>query len=840
MPLNEYQKKRDFKKTPEPAGNNDVPSAKRLYVIQKHAASRLHYDLRLELGGVLKSWAVPKGPSLNPDEKRLAVHVEDHPIEYGTFEGIIPPGEYGGGTVMLWDKGTWIPEEDPEEAYGKGRLHFQISGEKLHGRWVLFKIGDDKPGNGKNWLLVKSKDAFANKYPEDHLLSQNRSISTGRTMDEIASAEKTAGPAETRFSPSVLTNARETDMPSEIRPQLPTLVDTPPTGDQWIHEIKYDGYRIMAFLENGMIRLSSRNGKDWTDRFQPIAEALSGFPADKAIIDGEVVIQFPDGTTSFQALQNALLGVKNGSWVYYLFDILYHDGYDLSDTPLIERKKYLKQLLEKMQPDSPIIRYSDHVEGSGDKVYEHACRLSLEGVISKDSRGAYQQKRTRKWAKVKCRHRQEFVIGGYTEPSGSRTGFGALLLGVYNDEEKLRYCGKVGTGFNEKSLVSLWETMSGLERETPAFIDPPRKAEARNVHWVSPELVAEIEFSGWTEAYSLRHPVFKGLREDKEARRIRRETVLPKNTAASGNTGQGMTEDVARFKDVRLTNPGRILYPEQGVTKADLARYYEQISDYILPHVTHRPLSLVRCPRGRGGDCFYQKHFPESLPDFVRGIQIKEKKGAETYIVIDDVRGLISLTQIGVLEIHLWNAREDRIERPDLMIMDIDPAPGVGLATVKKDTRLLHDFLNDIGLRNFLKTSGGKGFHVVVPLVRRSDWKELKAFAGAIARQMTLAYPDRFIDTMSKKKREGKIFIDYFRNTRGATSIAPYSTRARPGAPVSAPITWEELTETAPDAYRVENIDSRINTMNMREDPWKDFYDSAQSITKAMKKGVGL
>jgi bifunctional non-homologous end joining protein LigD len=829
LTLNAYRKKRNFQKTPEPIGKDEKSSSERLYVIQKHAATRLHYDLRLELEGTLKSWAIPKGPSLDPDEKRLAVHVEDHPIEYGSFEGVIPAEEYGAGTVMLWDQGVWIPEGDPEADYRKGRLHFQIKGKRLGGRWTLFKMRDDD----KHWLLVKLKDSFAGK-SEDHLLAEkSRSVSTGKTMEEIADIS----------SPSSLKNARKSKMPMKINPPLPTLVDRPPTGNQWLHEVKYDGYRIVAFLENDSARLSSRNGKDWTDRFPSVVEDLSGFPADKAVIDGEIVIQLPDGVTSFQALQNALQGIETGRLMYYLFDIPYCNGYDLTETPLIDRKNYLKQLVDQMQPEPSTLRYSDHVEGSGDMVYEHACRLSIEGILSKISLSPYQQKRTRTWVKIKCMHRQEFVIGGYTKPSGSRHGFGALLLGYYDKQENLLYCGKVGTGFNEKQLVSLKNSLADLEQKTAPFINPPKGAQARNIHWVSPELVAEIAFAGWTQDNVLRQAVFKGIREDKKAEGIRRETILPKLTAPAHKHVKPYTETSKATrtadKKVRLTNAERVFYPEQGITKAGLASYYERISDYILPYVTHRPLSLVRCPTGREGNCFYQKHFSESLPDFIRGIQIKEKKGSDTYLVIDDIQGLISLVQMGVLEIHPWNAREDRLERPDLMIIDLDPAPGMEIEKVVDNTFLLHDFLIHIGLQSFLKTSGGKGFHIVIPLVRRSGWDEVKAFAKAIAYQMTLAYPDRFTDTMSKKKRKDKIFIDYFRNNRGATSIAPYSTRARPEAPISVPLAWNELTpKTAPDAYRIDNIDRRLQAL--KKDPWKDFSNISQSITKKMKKQVGL
>ncbi len=841
MTLIEYQKKRDFRKTPEPKGKDEDSSSGRLFVIQKHAATRLHYDLRLELDGVLKSWALPKGPSIDPGKKRLAVHVEDHPLEYGSFEGIIPKEEYGGGTVMLWDQGTWMPMGDPGEDYRKGALHFQIQGEKLRGQWRLFKMGKNGPDNDRNWLLVKSSDEYAAKDPEDLFLAEkNLSVSTGRTMEEIAANFSDADHKSKKetISPSGLKNSLKGKMPAVIHPQLPTLVDVAPLGDRWFHEIKYDGYRIIAFLKNGSVRLVSRNDKDWTGRFPSIVRALSAFPAQEAVIDGEVVVQMPDGTTNFQGLQNALQGIKSGMLIYYLFDILYCDGYDLTKTPLEQRKLYLKHCLAGMQPKTEAVRYSDHAEGSGDLVYKHACRLSLEGIISKDSMSSYQQKRTRGWVKVKCLRSQEFVIGGYTEPSGSRTGFGALLLGFYDDEQNLRYCGKVGTGFNQKQLSSLKKTMSGFEQKNPPFINPPKGADARNVHWILPVLVAQVSFTGWTSEDLLRHPAFKGLREDKPAKDVRRETITPRSEARGKNQDQD-DKGPGNRKQARLTNAQRVYYPEQGITKYDLVRYYRQISGYILPHVIHRPLSLLRCPRGWGRDCFFQKHFPESLPGFVRGVEIKEKNSVETYIVIDDIEGLISLVQLGVLEFHPWNAREDRIEKPDLMIMDLDPGPGIKNAEIVEGTRLLQDFFTSIGLKGFLKTSGGKGFHVVVPLIRRSGWEELKTFARGVAYQMTRLYPDRFVPVMSKKKREGKIFIDYLRNTRGATSVAPYSTRAKHGAPISTPLAWNELTpQITPDIYRIDNIENRIS--RLKDDPWKDFHKTSQSITKKMKREVGV
>jgi bifunctional non-homologous end joining protein LigD len=841
MSLKAYNQKRDFQKTAEPRGEvKKSPATERLFVIHKHAATRLHYDLRLELDGVLKSWAIPKGPSLDPDEKRLAVHVEDHPIEYGRFEGIIPPKEYGGGTVMLWDTGTWVPEGDAAKDYEKGRMHLEIFGQKLHGRWRLVRMQGSDSESDKNWLLVKSKDLFSRKDSEQWLLQENKSVLTGRTMAQIAADADAVWKNDHASAPENqvsnnnrrtraakdglkgLKGVRKTQFPDLIRPQLATLADAPPQGNRWLHEIKYDGYRMLAFIEHGSVRIISRSGKDWTGRFPAIAGALGELFDTRTVVDGEIVVQLPDGTTHFQALQNMLQGLEKGKLMYYLFDMPYCDGYDLSAMPLIERKRLLKRFLDRKPSTASPIRYSDHVAGAGDAVYEQACRLGLEGIVSKQSSSVYKQARTPQWLKVKCRHQQEFVIGGYTEPSGTRAGLGALLLGIHDDQQKLRYCGKVGTGFNDKQLQTLRRTLSDLERETPPFDILPKEARGRHTHWVEPRLVAEVAFGEWTDDGVLRHAVFKGLREDKAPRQVHREqTVAPRKSR------------------VHLTHPDRILYPGQGVTKAMLVHYYEQIADYILPHLIDRPLTLLRCPKGIDGSCFYQKHFTESPPEFLKGIEIAEKGGRGTYILIEDINGLISLVQMGVLEIHPWNARKDHIEKPDLMVMDLDPGPGVGPQAVVESTRLLHGFLSEIGLRSFLKTSGGKGYHVVVPLKKNLGWDALKGFAKAVAVQMTRAYPDRFTATISKEKREGKIFLDYLRNGRGATSVAPYSTRARPGAPVSAPLHWDELSpEIAPDFYRIDNIGKRID--HLKEDPWNAFYDSAQSITASMKKRVGL
>ena len=843
MGLKEYQKKRDFRKTPEPEGGEKPPSG-RLYVIQKHAASRLHYDLRLELGGYLKSWAVPKGPSYVPGEKRLAVHVEDHPIEYGHFEGIIPEGEYGGGTVMLWDRGEWDAEGDPESEYERGRLHIRLYGEKLRGSWALARMGGDAGEEGKNWLLIKRRDDYARE-EDDFPGDADRSVLTGRTMAEIKTAkdavwgpdglvrtgpepaQSTASAANTSsIDLSGLPGAKRGTLPEDFRPQLATLVDAPPDGDEWLHELKYDGYRLIARISGDTVRLITRRGNDWTDRFPTVAGELADFPAETAILDGEVVVQLPDGTTDFQALQNLLQGAATGRLLYYLFDIPYLDGYDLTGVPLIERKAVLKLLLDRM-PGTRVIRYSDHVQGKGAEVFRHACRFVLEGIISKRSDSPYRQKRTRTWVKTKCGSRQEFVIGGYTDPAGERAGFGALLLGYYDEEGQLRYCGKVGTGFSDSLLNAMTGRMAALRRKTAPFDNPPS---GRGIHWIEPELVAEVEFTAWTRDDILRHPSFKGLREDKPAADVRREIPPPADEKKSVHRPSSADRTASTVAGVRLSNPNRILYPDQGITKIALARYYEQVADLILPHMTKRPLTLVRCPRGAEKTCFYQKHFDDdSVPEHLRLIDIREKDGIDRYAVLDDIRGVIRLVQMGVLEIHLWNSRADTLEQPDMMVFDLDPGPGVIWETVVEATFLLRDHLSDLGLTSFLKTSGGKGFHVVVPLVPRDGWDDVKAFTRRVAETLVRRHTERFVATMSKKKREGKIFIDYLRNSRGATSVAPWSTRARPGAPVSAPIGWDELTPALKaDAFRIDNLAVRI--AGGYHDPWNGFFRISQLL----------
>ena len=844
MGLDNYRRKRNFTRTPEPAGQ-EAHAGGRAYLIQKHAARALHYDLRLELGGVLKSWAVPKGPSCDPGEKRLAVHVEDHPLEYGSFEGIIPAGEYGGGTVLLWDRGEWEAEGDAEKSYRKGHLSFRLHGEKLRGRWTLARMGKRNKETTDNWLLIKSADEFARAGADESFLTEHhRSVLSGRSMEEIAAARDQvwhSGQGSEKVLPkrtaADLPGARRVLQPETITPQLAQLVTAVPAGEQWLHELKFDGYRLICAVRNKAVRLWTRSGQDWTERFRPIARAAAALPVEAAILDGEVVVVDAQGISDFQALQNVLKTGDSGRLLYYVFDLVHCNSYGLSRVPLIERKNLLQHILAGTDAETSPLRYSDHIQGEGERVFQHACRFALEGIVCKQADSPYVGKRSSHWVKVKCLQRQEFAVGGFSTPGGSRSGFGALLVGYENDHGELVYAGKVGTGFSDQTLLSLEEQLRRRLIQVPQFCNPPRGRAAAGVLWVRPELVAEIEFTEWTRDGRLRHPSFKGLREDRSATGIVREEPVP--LTAPTKKGDKGREDSVTVAGITLSNPERILYPEQGVTKAELARYYEQVGERILPYVVRRPLTLVRCPQGRQRKCFYQKHLNESVPAPVRGIEIREKEGEGLYLLIDDLPGLITLVQLGALEFHPWGSREDRIEQPDQVIFDLDPAPDVTWAEVIRGAFDLRSILDEIGLRSFVKTSGGKGLHIVVPLIRRAGWEEVKEFSRAVAEDVAGRYAGRYITTMSKARRQGKIFIDFFRNSRGATSIAPYSTRARPNAPISTPLFWEELTAAiGPDTFTIRNLPARF--ARLPHDPWSDFFGVRQSITKKIRERYSL
>lgn len=855
MALDTYNKKRDFKKTPEPPGEKPRKKSGYSYVIQKHAARRLHYDFRLELDGVLLSWAVPKGPSLDPKEKRLAVHVEDHPIEYGKFEGIIPEKQYGAGAVLLWDRGSWTPRGDAGNAYREGSLKFELEGEKLRGGWALVRMKGREKNGKENWLLIKERDEKARPGDADGVVEREaQSVASARTIEEISADPKRAWKdGKSRKLKSVVPEGRETGLPEKLKPQLATLVKEVPAGADWLHEIKYDGYRIVSRIQGSKAQLLSRNGLDWTARFQSIADALEAMPVKDGWFDGEVVVQKPDGSTSFQALQNALTEGRSVPLTYFVFDVPYCNGHDLRAIPLIERKQLLAKLVSGEGP----IRYSDHVEGRGEDFFAQACGHELEGIISKLRDSKYYSARTRDWVKVKCGRRQEFVIGGYTDPAGSRTGFGALLIGVHDESGALRYSGKVGTGFNQSTLGELKLRLSKIEQERSPFSNPPRE---RGTHWVEPALIAEIAFAEWTDDRIIRHASFQGLREDKSANEIVRENPAAENLKPKGQIKasaepdppagkviatrrkprkQSHTDPALISRKIKLTNPDKVLYSEQGLTKKDLALYYAAIADLILPHLKKRPLTLVRCPNGPTGQCFYQKHMKETVPEAIDSVPIPEDDGTTSrYMMVNSPEALIGTVQMGVLELHPWGSTSDNLERPDRMFFDLDPDVGLGFDKVIEAAQLLHARLTDLGLISFLKTTGGKGLHVVVPLERRNTWDEMKGFSRALAEDIVRESPRSYVATMSKAKRKGKIFIDYLRNGRGQTAVAAFSTRAKPGATVSVPLDWKELKPgLRPDHYNVLNLAARIS--KQRKDPWEDFFEVKQTIAKKMQRELG-
>ncbi|HYQ96228.1 MAG TPA: DNA ligase D, partial [Candidatus Eisenbacteria bacterium] len=763
MTLTLYRRKRDFRRTPEPPGTTTAASKKGLlFVIQKHAASRLHYDFRLELDGVLKSWAVPKGPSLDPGEKRLAVEVEDHPLEYGSFEGTIPEGQYGAGSVVVWDRGTWIPIGDPHEGLRRGNLEFELRGKKLFGKWALIRMGGRQGKDGKkNWLLIKEREPGTRR-------GRNKDIN-GSGAAEHRSREAPARRARgyAIVDPKALPGARRAALPRWVAPQLATLVSEAPQGEEWIHEVKYDGYRFLCRVEHGEARLLTRKGLDWTERFERVAQSATKLSVERALLDGEVVVIRPDGTTSFQDLQNAMRRGHDQDLVYFLFDLIHLDGFDLTGVPLLSRKGALEGVLESSGVAGGVLRYSDHVVGQGREFHREACRRRLEGIVSKRGDGTYTSGRSRAWLKAKCSARQELVIGGFTEPRGSRSGLGALLLGVQESGDGLRYVGKVGTGFTRDSLRDLRRRLAPLETSSAPFSDPPK---IRGAHWVKPRLVAEVSFTQWTQDGRLRHPSFEGLREDKPAREVVAETPELQRSAGRRQKppppGRAPmreppdTEEGTSVAGVPLSHPRKVLYPEQGLSKIDLARYFERVSDLMLPHVEGRPLMLLRCPEGRGRACFFQKHPSEAVHPSLVPVRIREKNGArESYLTVRDEAGLVALVQMGVLELHVWGARADATERPDRIVFDLDPDTAVPWRFVIDTAHRLRERLHELGLVSFVKTTGGKGIHVVVPIRRGPSWEEIQRFSAGIASGFVREQPDRFTTHLSKARRGGRVFI---------------------------------------------------------------------------------
>jgi bifunctional non-homologous end joining protein LigD len=853
MPLGEYRRKRDFKMTSEPRGGKAARKGWK-FVVQKHDASHLHYDFRLEWDGVLKSWAVPKGPSLDPSVRRLAVAVEDHPLEYGDFEGVIPEGQYGGGTVMLWDKGTWEPVGDAKEGLESGKLKFRLRGHKLSGAWMLVRSG----GRGRDprqWLLFKERDEFAKPEGEyDVLEKEPLSVKTGRDLDEIAAAKArvwdTSGrkkaKAATKGKPPARKRVKRGSKLKKklpvIKPQLATLVTKAPDGDQWLHEIKFDGYRILTYIDEGQVHLTTRNALDWTSKLSELRSAAEKLSIEQAILDGELVTLDKHGRSDFQSLQTAIHENRTGTTVYYAFDLLWLDGQDLRGLPLEKRKKMLARL--RLSVDRGPLRMAEHVEGSGGHFFEEAQRLGLEGIISKRVDRPYIGGRTTDWVKVKCGASGEFVIGGFTDPAGARNEFGALLLGYHEKPGELVYAGRVGTGFDEKLLASLGKQLRARETKSSPFAGAEIKRE-RHAHWVRPNLVAQIRFSNWTRDGLLRQPVFLGLREDKPAEKVGREVAQPitkvkrasdgnGRAAPAGSSGKSMKHaDETVIEGARVTHPDKVLYPDDGITKRDLADYYLSIAEWMLPHVAERPLSIVRFPEGLSGGRFFQKHpNPGTLNGLAR-VKIKESDGTAEYVVIRKPSDLAELVQISALELHVWGAKRDDVERPDRLVFDLDPDVGLDWSRVVTAARQIRDFLSDLGLVSFVKTSGGKGLHLVVPIARRHEWPFVSDFCRAVAMAIARAAPNDFVATMSKTARRGKIFVDYLRNQRGATSVATLSTRAQSGAPVSMALAWEELGSVkSADQYDVKNARRRLTSL--KRDPWAEMDKVRQSLTARM------
>jgi bifunctional non-homologous end joining protein LigD len=884
--LSPYRAKRDFGKTAEPSGENEVaPSEVRRFVIQKHAATRLHYDLRLEIDGVFKSWAVTKGPSIDPHDKRLAVEVEDHPLDYGDFEGTIPKGQYGGGSVQLWDRGYWMPEgSDPAAAIRKGELKFAVEGERLHGKWVLVRIRNRRAADKKNnWLLIKHRDEFARDNDGDALLSEDRSVASGRAMEDIA-AGKGRGPtpfilaikhqaapdaiwnsnkgsaAELRASgASGETHARKTSqsktlsgkpkpsgsdaMPEFVAPQLCKLIDRPPSGEGWVHEVKFDGYRIQAHVEDGRAVLRTRKGLDWTAKFGAIARATASLP--DGVYDGEVVALDEKGAPSFWALQAALAERKTDDLIYFVFDLLFAEREDFRKVPLRQRKATLERIMERLGDDSPI-RYVEHFNASGESVLETARQMSLEGIVSKQLGDIYRPGQ-RNWTKTKCRAGQEVVLGGWTS-EGSR--FRSLLAGVYRDKH-LVYVGRIGTGFGEDVVSRIVPRLKELTIDQNPFEGQNKPRHQKGIHWLKPELVAQIELAGWTGDGMVRAGAFKGLREDKPASEIVTEHAAPAELfeAAEGVPEKTSSNIFAASKlksggsaavmGIAISHPDKAMWPDarddKPVTKLDLAHYYETVGDWMIEHIKGRPCSIVRAPDGIGGEHFFQRHGMLGISKLLKLVKVSGDH--EPYLQIDSVEGLIAVAQIAALELHPWNCATDAPEVPGRLVFDFDPAADVDFSFVIEGARELRDRLDTLGLVGFCKTTGGKGLHVVTPLSHTKngnlDWPVAKAFAQAIVTQMAGDSPTRYLTTMAKKDRSGKIFLDYLRNDRMSTAVAVLSTRARAGAPVSMPLDWTQVrTGLDPKRFTVRTAPALL----AKSKAWQDYDESERALENAIKR----
>jgi bifunctional non-homologous end joining protein LigD len=951
--LDTYQRKRRFNQTPEPSGHaaaktrrtsRKAQASALSFVIQEHDARRLHYDFRLELDGTLKSWAVPKGPSLDPSVKRLAVHVEDHPVDYGSFEGNIPEGNYGAGSVIVWDRGTWEPQSgsigEARESYAKGKLKFVLHGEKLHGGWTLVRSNMRGNGDKEQWLLIKEHDDEARGEADyDVLLNEPGSVmsdslgartNSGEVRDRAQrkSAAKTSrttkgavspkrpvvkdqGKSPERPRPDIVANrsaeslralahnpaiqdAVRAKLPATMKPQLATLMDTPPSSDDWSYEIKFDGYRILVRIDRKATsktkstQIFTRNSHDWTGKFSRQVKALAKLDVQSAWLDGEAVVLDGNGLPNFQKLQNAFDANRPQDIAVYFFDILYLNGYDLRGVPLVQRRAILRALLEPLDDDA--LGFSADFEFNVDDLLKSARDMALEGIIGKRRDSSYTPGRSKTWIKLKCRRRQEFVIGGYTEPTGSRGQFGALLLGVYDTHRNLQYAGRVGTGFDASTLRDIKKQLDMREVQKMPFAAAPKERSRTPVHWVKPELVAECNFAEWTSERIVRQASFVALRDDKPAREIFKEvpksarevalgdedekpakkstaksvaqaaravkaatkqtsakaadTVKPdrkskpaaaKTAAKKTTRSPAGTELVA---GVMISHPNRVIDPSTGIRKLDLALYYEAVAPWMLPHLKDRPVSLVRAPEDIGGELFFQKHSEKLAIPNVRqhpGID----PGHSALMTIENVGALVGAAQMGTIEMHTWNALAATIEKPDRMVFDLDPGDGLGWDRMQAAARLTRELLAELGLESFCKTSGGKGLHVVAPLTPQAGWDEVKGFSQAVAQHMASTLPKYFSAKMGKQNRRDKIFVDYLRNNRGSSTVAAFSLRARPGMGASVPVGWDELdATTSGDQWNIGNLRERLETL--KTDPWSEYARTRQRITASMKKRLGI
>ncbi len=853
-PLARYRAKRDFTITSEPAPMHAATGRQLSFVIQKHDATRLHYDFRLELDGVLLSWAVPKGPSFDPKERRLAVHVEDHPVAYGTFEGTIPTGQYGAGTVILWDNGTWEPVGDPRAGMKAGKLVFRLHGRKLAGLWELVKIA--KPGERQEpWLLFKKHDEWERPHADYDVTNALPDSVMAHPLPPLEAAPVPSPATPSTFAAAGLEGARQAALPQTLSPQLATLARSAPTDGDWLYEIKFDGYRLLARVAQGRAALFTRGGHDWTHKMQPLADELATLGIDSGWLDGEAVVLDDQGLPRFNLLQNALDSKKRSeAIVYYVFDAPFLDGQDLRGVPLHARRALLKQVIEAHEGSR--VRFSEDFPAEAAKVLETACSLGLEGVLAKRRDGAYTCARSTDWLKLKCQARQEFVIGGFSDRSDNAKAVGALMLGYHDDQGVLQYAGRVGTGWSSAEAVELRGRLAklvsakspfpaGTSRSTRWLAKP-----AAQDHWVKPQLVAEVSFAEWTPDGSVRHASYQGLREDKPAKSVKRElakappeteppVTTPKTlaqamrapAAKTASPAKGGTADV---EGVRITHPERVIDASTGHTKLDLARYYASIAEWMLPHMKSRPASLVRAPEGVGGELFFQKHADVRTMPGVKNLP-GLWEGHGDLLEVPTAKALVAAAQMNVIEFHTWNSVKQKVDKPDRMIFDLDPGEGVAFGQVREGAQLMRALLEELGLRCWLKTSGGKGLHVVVPISARLDYDTVKAFSQRVVQHLAATIPQRFVAKSGPSNRVGKIFVDYLRNGFNATTAAAFSARARPGLGVSMPIAWDELADVRSGAQWTIS-DARDRMSFQKTDPWADYGKCRQTLTAAMKR----